>query len=191
MADCKWMLDEICVNADCPMCCDYCPVADTEGVCRYEERGCGLTMADTREKLVELIGLTEYGEGSLVGNNFQRGFIEKIADHLIANGVTIDPASLRPKGEWELTVHSFYRDTFDESCELSVYIVANCSECFGRHPNSYQVFSKTLYAPEDADDGFRFDQKAEEDKALREFRNRNYQFAYFCPNCGCAMEGNK
>ena len=39
MADCKWMQDEICVNADCPMCCDYCPVADYEGVCRYEERG--------------------------------------------------------------------------------------------------------------------------------------------------------
>lgn len=40
MADCKWCQDEICVNADCPMCCDYCPVPDTEGVCRFEERGC-------------------------------------------------------------------------------------------------------------------------------------------------------
>lgn len=39
MADCKWMLNEICVNSDCPMCADYCPVADYEGVCRYEERG--------------------------------------------------------------------------------------------------------------------------------------------------------
>ena len=38
MAECKWMKDEICVNADCPMCCDYCPVADVAGVCRYEER---------------------------------------------------------------------------------------------------------------------------------------------------------
>ena len=42
-----------------------------------------------RDKLIELIGSTEYGKGSLVGNNFQRGFVEKIADHLIANGVTI------------------------------------------------------------------------------------------------------
>ena len=39
MADCKWCQDEICVNADCPMCCDYCPVPDTDGVCRFEERG--------------------------------------------------------------------------------------------------------------------------------------------------------
>ena len=39
MADCKWMHDEICCNDQCPMCCDYCPVADYEGVCRYEERG--------------------------------------------------------------------------------------------------------------------------------------------------------
>lgn len=42
-----------------------------------------------REKLIELIGLTEYGNGALVGKNFQRGFIGKIADHLIANGVTV------------------------------------------------------------------------------------------------------
>ena len=46
-------------------------------------------MMDVRERLVELIGSTEYGNGSLVGNNFQKGFIEKIATHLIANGVTV------------------------------------------------------------------------------------------------------
>ena len=44
---------------------------------------------DVREKLVELIGSTEYGNGSLVGKNFQKGFIEKIASNLIANGVTV------------------------------------------------------------------------------------------------------
>ena len=38
MADCKWCQDEICVNADCPMCCDYCPVPDIDGVCRFEDR---------------------------------------------------------------------------------------------------------------------------------------------------------
>ena len=38
MTDCKWMQDEICVNADCPMCADYCPVVDVPGVCRFEER---------------------------------------------------------------------------------------------------------------------------------------------------------
>lgn len=92
-------------------------------------------------------------------------------------------------GRWELTTHSFYCDTFDESCELCVYIVANCSECSGNHPNSYQVFSKTLYAPDDADDDFRFDQKAEEEKALLEFRNQKYEFAYYCPNCGAKMDG--
>lgn len=92
-------------------------------------------------------------------------------------------------GRWELTTHSFYRDTFDESCELCVYIVANCSECSGNHPNSYQVFSKTLYAPDDADDDFRFDQKAEEEKALLEFRNKKYEFAYYCQNCGAKMDG--
>ena len=30
--ECKWMQDEVCVNADCPECADYCPVPDTPGV---------------------------------------------------------------------------------------------------------------------------------------------------------------
>ena len=39
MPDCKYCQDEICVNADCPMCCYYCPVEDVPGVCRFEDRG--------------------------------------------------------------------------------------------------------------------------------------------------------
>ena len=108
---------------------------------------------------------------------------------LISRQKAADVAPVR-HGRWELTVHSFYRDTFDESCELCVYIVANCSECSGKHPNSYQVFSKTIYDPEDADDDFRFDQKDEENKALQEFQRSNYQFAYYCPNCGADMRGS-
>ena len=38
MPDCKWMQDEVCVNADCPMRADLCPVPDIPGVCRFEER---------------------------------------------------------------------------------------------------------------------------------------------------------
>ena len=56
-------------------------------------------MDNTIEKLMELIGSTEYGNGSLVGNNFQKGFIEKIASNLIAHGVTVQewiPASEPP-----------------------------------------------------------------------------------------------
>lgn len=30
--------DEFCTNAKCPMCADYCPVPDTKGICKYEER---------------------------------------------------------------------------------------------------------------------------------------------------------
>ena len=117
------------------------------------------------------------------------------ADAITMNGVKIlnqfPSSDVEPvrHGRWELTTNSFYRDTFDESCELCVYIVANCSECSGDHPNSHQVFSKTLYAPDDADDDFRFDKKAEEEKALLEFRNKKYEFAYYCPNCGAKMDG--
>ena len=38
MADCKWMQDEVCVNANSPMCAEYCPVPDVDGVCRHEDR---------------------------------------------------------------------------------------------------------------------------------------------------------
>ena len=38
---CAWYAEYegVCINADCPMCADYCPVPDIEGVCRFEERG--------------------------------------------------------------------------------------------------------------------------------------------------------
>lgn len=37
---CRWEAENgICVNADCPMCCDYCPIPDdVPGVCRHEDR---------------------------------------------------------------------------------------------------------------------------------------------------------
>ena len=35
---CKYCVGEICVNADCPIHSEYCPVPYDEGVCRYEER---------------------------------------------------------------------------------------------------------------------------------------------------------
>ena len=39
MPDCKYCQgDEVCVNYNCPMCCDFCPVPDIPGVCRFEER---------------------------------------------------------------------------------------------------------------------------------------------------------
>ena len=39
VTDCKYCKgDEVCVNADCPMRADFCPVPDISGVCRFEER---------------------------------------------------------------------------------------------------------------------------------------------------------
>ena len=34
------------INADCPMCCDFCPVPDIPGVCRFEEREENMTTTD-------------------------------------------------------------------------------------------------------------------------------------------------
>lgn len=38
---CRWCegSDEVCVNADCPLCAGFCPLRDYPGVCRYEDRG--------------------------------------------------------------------------------------------------------------------------------------------------------
>lgn len=39
---CKYIsddFDERCVNAECPMVTEWCPVVDFPGVCRYEDRG--------------------------------------------------------------------------------------------------------------------------------------------------------
>lgn len=35
--DCKWLYSEICCNDKCPVCCDFCPVVNYPGVCRFEE----------------------------------------------------------------------------------------------------------------------------------------------------------
>ena len=91
-------------------------------------------------------------------------------------------------GYWRLTISSLYRDFPNNRHELGIYIIANCSKCGMEHPNSYVVSSKIVYAPENADEDFRFDRKEEEDKALQEFQGRHYQFARYCPNCGAKMD---
>lgn len=37
MKDCKYCIDEICCNADCSYCCDYCPVTEFPEICKYAE----------------------------------------------------------------------------------------------------------------------------------------------------------
>lgn len=42
MSDCKWCSgdDEVCVNADCPLCTCWCPLGENQEICKYmEERG--------------------------------------------------------------------------------------------------------------------------------------------------------
>lgn len=38
MSKCEYCIDEICVNDDCPVCADYCPVYATPDVCKWEKR---------------------------------------------------------------------------------------------------------------------------------------------------------
>ena len=107
--------------------------------------------------------------------------------HYIKTRLTADITPER-HGYWRLTISSLYHDFPHNHHELGIYIIANCSKCGMEHPNSYIVSSKIVYAPENADEDFRFDRKEEEDKALQEFQGRHYQFARYCPNCGAKMD---
>ena len=107
--------------------------------------------------------------------------------HYIKTRLAVDVAPVQ-HGYWKLTISSLYRDSLYKRHELGIYIIANCSKCGMGHPNSYVVSSKIVYAPENADEDFRFDRKEEEDKALQEFQGRHYQFARYCPNCGAKMD---
>jgi hypothetical protein len=77
----------------------------------------------SKEKLIELIGSTKYGNGSLIGKNFQLGFIEKISDHLLANGVTfatdtndggkwINVNDDTPKDRRDVLVNAYWHETW-------------------------------------------------------------------------------
>jgi hypothetical protein len=62
----------------------------------------GVGRMTDREKLIELICSTKYGNGALIGKNFQHSFVEKIADHLLANGVRLETkqATSDKTSEW-------------------------------------------------------------------------------------------
>lgn len=49
-----------------------------------------MTDREKREKLILLIGTTDYGDGRIVAEYWQASFIGIIADHLLANGVTVE-----------------------------------------------------------------------------------------------------
>lgn len=35
--NCKYNIDEICVNADCPYRADYCPCYEEDDICKYKD----------------------------------------------------------------------------------------------------------------------------------------------------------
>ena len=35
--NCKWQIDEVCTNADCPYCADFCPVLVESSICKYKD----------------------------------------------------------------------------------------------------------------------------------------------------------
>jgi hypothetical protein len=63
-------------------------------------------MDNTREKLIELL---ESAESAIYWDSSDKGFIEKIADHLISHGMVV-----REKGGWVLTDARFA----EMSCSL-------------------------------------------------------------------------
>ena len=91
-------------------------------------------------------------------------------------------------GRWIFTAYSFYRD---EDFPAGVaYVMANCSECGGKHPNYAEVYHKTILRPDEYDcvDGWEFDKEAEQRLALEEAEKKRDRLSPYCPNCGCKMD---
>lgn len=42
--ECIYNIDEFCTNDKCPACADFCPVPDSEGICKYEDRNIKYTL---------------------------------------------------------------------------------------------------------------------------------------------------
>ena len=61
--ECIYNINEFCTNDKCPMRGDYCPVPDTDGVCKYEARqeerwtltpkGCFIAALDSNDVHIE------------------------------------------------------------------------------------------------------------------------------------------
>ena len=71
---------------------------------------------DTREKLIELLESTE---SAIYWNSDDRNFIEKIADHLIANGIIAPPVKVGQK------VYTIPRSAIREWTVCGVWISAD------------------------------------------------------------------
>ena len=92
-------------------------------------------------------------------------------------------------GRWAFTAHSFYRD--EDFPDGVAYVMANCSECGGKHPNYAEVYHKTILRPDEYDCvyGWKFDEEAEQRLALEEAEKKRDRLSHYCPNCGAKMGG--
>lgn len=119
MADCRWNHDEFCVNADCPMCADYCPVADYPDVCRFEDRGDDYRIGDVciygfgsenkSRAIVEIVRILSYEQG-VVEVKFLKVFVDDtgngLFDYLLKSGKTMNASfqylkNITPRTEGE------------------------------------------------------------------------------------------
>lgn len=96
---CKYCKDEICVNDQCPMRADYCPVPDMPGVCRHEER-VDATMSP-KECLLAILDDNGFGINTAAMDGVWDDFVELMAEngHII---VKMDSVELKPKNSEEI-----------------------------------------------------------------------------------------
>lgn len=117
---CGWEADEICTNADCPMCADYCPVHNDPGVCRFDDREDNDMGKVDKPHICQVIGVEEFER---ICEAVHNGWWEEKK----RQGVTDHPDMI-PYGELAESVKEYDRETVRRVLDALGIQQAGCTE---------------------------------------------------------------
>ena len=173
---CKYCKDEFCVNDQCPMRADYCPVPDTPGVCKHEERievkpdaeqNRRLSPYECFKKAVDESGYSALGEDT---------------KHLIYD-VFCD---ILKDENWEIVEH-VHEDCYDSSAEewwpgqtVNIIRIANSHDwVFDRKVKDHDIHESIIYVSRDQTMIVSFDDDSEIGTVMLNRNNKSKETTQF------------
>ena len=136
---CKYYKDEMCVNAECPMRADYCPVAQCPGICRYAElvdvvlspkdcllailddNGYGVKDSEADGVWCDFVELMAENGHAIVGVDALKAQNAKHEECCVALGDVVCIDDIEKSKFWKLK--SFASNPFDTGC---TYVTTDC-----------------------------------------------------------------